>query len=63
MTDLLKMLHDDRGALAQRLVGIDAAISALNGGRAMAMKKVLMSSAACAKISAAQKRNWAKIKR
>ena len=61
MTDLLRMLHDERATLAKRLVGIDAAIAALNG--AIAPKKRVMSAAARAKISAAQKKRWAKAKK
>ena len=65
MTDLLKMLHDERATLAKRLAGIDAAIQALNGGGKIATgkKKRVMSAEARAKISAAAKRRWAKIKR
>jgi hypothetical protein len=61
MTDLLRMLHDERATLAKRLVGIDAAIAAPNG--AIAPKKRVMSAAARAKISAAQKKRWAKAKK
>lgn len=64
MTDLLKMLHDERGSLAKKLAGIDAAISALNGaGTPAKAKKRTMSAAVRAKISAAAKKRWAKIKR
>jgi hypothetical protein len=34
MTDLLKMLHDERAKLVRKLAGVDAAISALNSGNA-----------------------------
>ena len=43
MTDLLKMLHDERAATAKRLAGIDAAISALNGSGSPAKKTWSMS--------------------
>jgi len=62
MTDLLKMLHNERVALARRLAGIDAAISALNGSESPTTKTRTMSAAARAKMSAAAKRRWAKIK-
>jgi Fe-S cluster assembly scaffold protein SufB len=62
MTDLLEMLHDERAALARKLAGIDAAISALNGSGAPAKKTSRMSAEVRAKISAAAKRRWAKIK-
>jgi hypothetical protein len=61
MTDLLRMLHDERASLAKRLAGVDAAIAALNG--ASAPKKRTVSAAARAKMSAAQKKRWAKVKK
>jgi hypothetical protein len=65
MTDLLKMLHDERAALLRKLAGVDAAISALNGS--VAPKGVrgrrTMSAAARARISAAQTKRWAKVKK
>jgi hypothetical protein len=66
MTDLLKMLHDERTSTAKRLAGIDAAIQALNGNtqpKATKKRTWTMSAEARAKISAAAKRRWAKIKR
>jgi hypothetical protein len=69
MTDLLNMLHAERASLARKLAGVDAAIHALNGSAAPAVAKAgkkrtwKMSAAARAKISAAQKKRWAKIKR
>jgi hypothetical protein len=64
MTDLLKMLHDERASLAKRLAGIDAAISALNGaGAPVKAKKRTMSAAVRAKISKTAKARWAKVKR
>jgi|HubBroStandDraft_4_1064222.scaffolds.fasta_scaffold1518672_1 hypothetical protein len=70
MVDLLQMLHDERASLSKKIAGIDAAIHALNGGRgnaapvkAVADKKRTMSAATRAKISAAAKKRWAKIKR
>jgi len=61
MTDLLKLLHDERGTLAKRLAGIDAAIAALSGKSAS--KKRTMSAEVRAKISKAAKARWAKAKR
>jgi hypothetical protein len=70
MTDLLRMLNDERAALARQLAGVDAAIHALNGKVAPARAAVTakkraweMSAAARAKISAAQKKRWAKVKK
>jgi hypothetical protein len=65
MTDLLRMLHDERASLVRKLAGVDAAIHALNGSAAPAKagKKRTMSAAARARISAAQKKRWAKIRK
>jgi len=67
MTDLLNMLHDERASLARKLAGVDAAIAALNGssGSAAPAKAAVkkLSAEARAKISAAQKKRWAKIKK
>jgi hypothetical protein len=65
MSDLLSMLHEERATLVRKLAGVDAAISALNGGAApKAVKgRPTMSAAARAKISAAQKKRWAKAKK
>jgi hypothetical protein len=69
MTDLLKMLHDERATLARKLAGVDAAIHALNGSSAapaaavVKVKKRTVSAAARAKMSAAQKKRWAKVKK
>jgi len=64
MTELLNMLHDERATLARKLAGVDAAIHALNGHAAPAKaagKKRTVSAVARAKMSAAQKRRWAKV--
>jgi hypothetical protein len=65
MTELLKMLHEERATLARKLAGVDAAIAALNGSNrhVAPVKKRLMSAAVRAKISAAQKKRWAKAKK
>jgi hypothetical protein len=66
MTELLNMLHTERTALARKLAGVDAAIHALNGHVAPAKaagKKRIVSAAARAKMSAAQKKRWAKVKK
>ena len=68
MADLLNMLHEERASLVRKLAGVDAAIHALNGGSAVSVKAGKkrtwkMSAAARAKISAAQKKRWAKAKK
>jgi len=65
ITDLLNMLHDERATLVRKLAGVDAAISALNGSAApKAVKgKRTMSAAARSRISVAQKKRWAKVKK
>ena len=62
MTDLLKLLHDERAMVAKRLAALDAAIEAL-GGKIAPAKKRTMSAEVRAKISAAAKRRWANVKR
>jgi hypothetical protein len=60
------LLHAERASLLRRLAGVDAAIHALNGSAASAKagkkRTWKMSAAARARISAAQKKRWAKIK-
>jgi len=75
MTDLLKMLHDERTSLVRKLAGVDAAIHALNGSsvatviaavtgvKAGKKRTWTMSAAARKKISLAQKARWAKAKK
>jgi hypothetical protein len=63
MTDLLKTLHDERVVVAKRLSGLDVAIKALNGNSTPKKRTWTMSAEARAKISAAAKKRWAKIKR
>jgi hypothetical protein len=75
MTNLLNLLHDERASLVRKLAGVDAAIHALNGSSvatviaavtgAKAGKKRTwtMSAAARKKISLAQKKRWAKVKK
>jgi len=75
MTDLLKMLHGERATLAGRLAGVDAAIHALNGTtirtaiaaatgvKARKKRTWTMSAAARKKISMAQKKRWAKVRK
>jgi hypothetical protein len=65
MTDLLTMLHEERATLVRKLAGLDAAISALNGSTAPKAVKGRrpMSAAGRARISAAQKKRWAKMKK
>jgi len=67
MTDLLKLLHDERTSTAKRLAGIDAAIQALNGNgvaKSAPVKRTWkLSAEGRAKISKAAKLRWAKVKR
>jgi hypothetical protein len=70
MTELLNLLHAERATLTKKLAGVDAAIHALNGRSAAPAKAAVavrtrrvMSAAARAKISAAQKKRWAKVKK
>jgi len=74
MTNLLNMLHEERASLGRKLAGVDAAIHALNGSVATVIAAATgvkagkkrtwkMSAAARAKISAAQKKRWAKAKK
>jgi hypothetical protein len=66
MTELLKLLHDERAALAKRIAALDIAIHALNGSSAPAKAKTgkrTMSAEVRAKISAAAKKRWAKVKK
>jgi hypothetical protein len=64
------MLHNERASLVKKIAGIEAAIHALNGSGSgitptvkAAHKKRAMSAATRAKISAAAKKPWAKIKK
>jgi hypothetical protein len=63
MTELLRMLREERASLRKRLAGMDAAIRALEGTSAPVAKRRAMSTEARAKISAAAKKRWAKSKR
>jgi hypothetical protein len=65
--DLLQMLQEERAGLKRKIAGVDAAIRALNGTGVVqpAVKKRTwtMSAEARKKISLAQKRRWAKVKK
>jgi len=72
MTDLLKMLNEERATVAKRLAGLDAAIAALRGtnttvktkGRQKARRKGWKTDEATKKkLSRLAKIRWAKIKR
>jgi hypothetical protein len=65
MSDLLNMLQEERATLVRKLAGVDAAISALTGSAAptTAKRRRTMSAAARMRISAAQKKRWAKRKK
>jgi hypothetical protein len=63
------MLRDERNSLSKKIAALDVAIHALNGSSGItptvkaAHKKRTMSAATRAKISAAAKKRWAKIKK
>ena len=57
--NILAALKKEQAQLAKKLGGVAAAIAAL-GGRSVKRKGRRMSAAARAKISATQKKNWAK---
>jgi len=61
----MKILRDERDKVAKRLSQLDAALKALGEGSAVVKTKRTwkMSAAARAKISAAQKKRWAKLKK
>lgn len=63
--NMMKILRDERDKVANRLSQLDAALKALGEGTAIvkAKRKWKMSAAARAKISAAQKKRWAKAKK
>jgi hypothetical protein len=68
MIDLLRLLHNERATLAKRVARLDAAIKILDGTRTLVKRapvkrKRKMSAEARAKISAAAKKRWAKVKR
>jgi hypothetical protein len=69
MTDLVKMLHEERASLSKKIAALDIAIHELNGTSmnaqpvTLAHKKRVMSAATRAKISAAAKKRWAKRRR
>jgi hypothetical protein len=65
MSDLLNMLQEERATLVRKLAGVDAAISALTGSVAPkpVKRRRTMSAAARMRISAAQKKRWAKRKK
>jgi len=63
--NMMKILRDERDKVAKRLSQLDAALKALGEGSAVVKTKRTwkMSAAARAKISAAQKKRWAKLKK
>jgi hypothetical protein len=62
---MMKILRDERDKVAKRLSQLGAALKALGEGSAVVKTKRTwkMSAAARAKISAAQKKRWAKLKK
>jgi hypothetical protein len=66
MTDVMDALKQERTRVAQRLAALDSAIRALGGTAVVkqpAVKRSRFSPAARARMAAAQKARWAKIKK
>ena len=63
MSNVIAVLNEERARVAHRLAALDAAIKALGHESVIKGKRKKMSAAARAKISAAQKKRWAKIKK
>lgn len=61
--NVTKILQDERQLVAERLSRLDAALKALSDGSGIVKHKRTMSAEARAKISAAAKKRWTKIKR
>ena len=63
MSTVIAVLNEERARVAHRLAALDAAIKALGHESVVKAKRKKMSAAARAKISAAQKKRWAKVKK
>ena len=63
MSNVIAVLNEERARVAHRLAALDAAIKALGHEVVAKGKRKKMSAAARAKISAAQKKRWAKVKK
>jgi hypothetical protein len=64
MSNVIAVLNEERARVAHRLAALDAAIKALGHEAVVKGKRRFkMSAAARAKMSAAQKRRWAKTKK
>ena len=66
MTNVMKVLRDERKLLSKRLSALDIAIAALAGNVRNTVKRTVkrtMSAAGRAKIAKAQRARWAKIKK
>ena len=62
MSNVIAVLNEERARVAHRLAALDAAIKALGHESVVRGRRRKMSAAARAKISAAQKKRWAKAK-
>jgi aspartate aminotransferase-like enzyme len=64
VSNVIEALNEERTRAARRLAALDAALKALGHEGEVKVKRTWkMSAAARAKISAAQKKRWAKIKK
>jgi len=63
MSNVIAVLNEERARVAHRLAALDAAIKALGHESVVKAKRKKMSAAARAKISAAQRKRWAKVKK
>jgi hypothetical protein len=63
MSNVIAVLNEERARVAHRLAALDAAIKALGHEAVVKGKRTRkISAAARAKMSAAQKKRWAKLK-
>jgi hypothetical protein len=63
MSNVIAVLNEERARVRHRLAALDAAIKALGHEAEVKGKRKKMSAAARARISAAQKKRWAKLKK
>ena len=63
MSNVIAVLNEERARVAHRLAALDAAIKALGHESVVKAKRKKLSAEARARISAAQKKRWAKIKK
>ena len=63
MSNVIAVLNEERARVAHRLAALDAAIKALGYESVVKAKRKKMSAEARARISVAQKKRWAKVKK